>query len=81
MIAVESVKSAYWKLDPNKKSPSYELFGLDFMIDEEFNVFLIEANTNPCLDISSPLLSRLIPALIENVARVAIDPIMPPPLG
>jgi len=33
------------------------MFGYDFMIDEDMNVFLIEVNTNPCLDITpSPLL-------------------------
>ena len=27
----------------------FEIFGLDFLIDENFKVWLIEANTNPCL--------------------------------
>jgi len=39
------------------------------MIDQKLDVFLIECNTNPCLDISSPVLSRLIPTLLENVFR------------
>ncbi len=49
------------------------------MIDEDFKVWLIEANSNPCLECSGSLLSRLIPTLVENVMRVAIDPIFPPP--
>jgi tubulin monoglycylase TTLL3/8 len=55
------------------------------MIDEDFKVFLIEVNTNPCLELSSNLLARLIPNMIENVfrlknlLRIAIDPIFPPP--
>ena len=49
------------------------------MIDEDFKVYLIEANTNPCLEISSTLLARVIPNLIDNVLRIAIDPILPPP--
>jgi hypothetical protein len=39
------------------------------MIDEDFKVYLIEVNTNPCLELSSPLLSRIIPAVIDNVFR------------
>jgi hypothetical protein len=39
------------------------------MVDETFKVWLIEANTNPCLEICCPLLSRLIPHLIENIYR------------
>lgn len=31
------------------------------MIDENFETWLIEINTNPCLDTSSPILARLIP--------------------
>ena len=39
----------------------FEMFGYDFMIDEDLNVLLIEVNTNPCLETSPcPLLNRLI---------------------
>jgi tubulin polyglutamylase TTLL1 len=57
------------KLDPNRKSYSMEIFGYDFMIDEDMNVWLIEVNTNPCLELSSPYLARLIPAMIENALK------------
>ena len=56
-----------------------QLFGLDFMIDENFKSWLIEINTNPCLECSGSLLSRIIPSLVENVFRIAIDPLFPPP--
>ena len=36
------------------------------MIDEAFKTYLIEFNTNPCLELSSTLLARLIPNMIEN---------------
>lgn len=49
------------------------------MIDDNFKVFLIEVNTNPCLELSSPLLARLIPSMLENAIRLAVDPIFPPP--
>ena len=48
------------------------------MIDENFKVYLIEANTNPCLEICSPLLARIIPELLDNSFRVAIDPLYQP---
>ena len=43
------------------------------MIDEDFKVFLIEVNTNPCLELSSNLLARLIPNMIENVFKYNIN--------
>lgn len=50
------------------------------MIDEHFKTWLLEINTNPSLTIASPLMSRLLPALIDNVLKIAIDPIFPPPI-
>ena len=39
------------------------------MVDEDFKVYLIEINTNPCFETSSSLLSRLIPNMIENTIK------------
>ena len=50
------------------------------MIDEDLKPWLIEVNTNPCLEVCCPLLSRIISHLIENTLRIAIDPMFPPPL-
>ena len=50
------------------------------MIDSAFKPWLIEVNTNPCLEVEGTVLSRIIPNLVENVIRIAIDPIFPPPL-
>jgi hypothetical protein len=67
------------KMDPNRKTFSMEIFGYDFMIDEDFNPWMIEVNTNPCLELACPFLARLIPAMIENALKIAVDPIFPPP--
>ena len=63
------------KIDPNRLNNSFELFGYDFMIDEDFRVYLIEANTNPCLEISCPLLARIIPEVIDNTFKLVLDPL------
>ena len=52
---------------------------MDFMIDSTFRPFLIEINTNPCLELASPLLAKLIPAMVDNALQIAIDPVFPPP--
>ena len=42
------------------------------MIDDNFNPYLIEINTNPCLEFSCPLLTTLITELIDNTIRFII---------
>lgn len=56
-----------------------KLFGLDFMLDENFKPWLIEFNANPCLETTCMVLTKIILPLIENVWRIAIDPLYPPP--
>jgi D-alanine-D-alanine ligase-like ATP-grasp enzyme len=46
-ILIYTIKSGLHKLQ--KLDGCFELFGVDFMIDDNFNVKLIEFNTNPCL--------------------------------
>ncbi len=57
---------------------TFEIFGYDFMIDETFKLKLIEANTNPCLEICCPLLARIIPNMLDSAFKMAIDPLFPP---
>ena len=40
---------------------AFELMGFDFMLDVDLNLYLIEVNTNPCLDTPCMLLQRMVP--------------------
>lgn len=51
-----TIQSANDKLGCCNKQYQYELFGYDFMIDTSGKLWLIEVNSNPCLEESSPLL-------------------------
>jgi len=66
------------KIDRNRRQHTFELFGYDFMLDDEFKVFLIECNTNPCLAVPCPLLSSLISNVLDNTFRIALDPLYAP---
>ena len=51
--------------------------GYDFIIDENLQPFLIEVNTNPCIEDSSNLLKMLLPRMIDDMFRLTVDPIFP----
>ena len=57
------------KILPKQKEYAFELFGLDFMIDDQFTLWLIEVNTNPCLSITSPVTGAIIPNLVDDVLK------------
>lgn len=80
-IIRHTILSVFLKIDPKKRLHTFEILGYDFLIDEDFKVWLIEANTNPCLELSSPSLARIIPAMVENSFRIAVDQIFPEPLS
>lgn len=56
-------------MDSQRRQFSFEIFGYDFMLDEDMKPWLIEVNTNPCLELSSAYLARLIPAMVENAIK------------
>jgi len=43
------------------------------MLDQELNCWLIEVNTNPCIEESSKLLEQLIPRMIDDLFKLTID--------
>ena len=45
------------------------------MVDRNFKVWLIEVNTNPCLDTSCVHLARIIPAMLDNAFKIVLDPV------
>jgi predicted nucleic acid-binding protein len=76
-LVTDTVFAAYMKIEPTRKLHSFEVLGYDFMVDSEFKVWLIEVNTNPCLELSSPYLSVLIPKMLDNAFALTVDQLFP----
>ena len=77
-MVADSFRSVFLKLDPTRRVNTFEIFGYDFMFDADFKPYLIEVNTNPCLELPCPLLARLIAQMLDTCFRIAIDPLFPP---
>ncbi|CAK79711.1 unnamed protein product (macronuclear) [Paramecium tetraurelia] len=74
----QTIFCACTKLRNNHRDFQFEIFGYDFMIDNNGNIWLIEINTNPCIEESSPLLQKLIPRMLNDAFRLTIDKIFSP---
>ena len=66
----ESVKN---KINPMERKYIFEIFGFDFMLDCNFQPFLIEVNSNPGLEESSPLIKMLVPRMLDDALRLTLD--------
>ena len=51
----------------------FEIFGYDFILDKNYNPFLLEINTNPGYEESSPLIKQLVPRMINDAFRLTVD--------
>ncbi|KAI4464418.1 tubulin monoglycylase ttll3 [Holotrichia oblita] len=57
----------------NTRKNSFELYGADFMLTEDFTPWLIEINSRPALHASTPITARMCPQVLEDVVKVIID--------
>jgi len=50
-----------------------ELFGYDFMMDDNFNTWLIEVNSSPAMDYSTKVTTKLVKMVLKDTAKVIVD--------
>ena len=77
IIAI-SMRCGKNKINKNNRSFQFEIFGYDFMLDSDFNAFLIEINTNPGLEISSPWIQIVVPRMLDDALRLTVDKVFEP---
>ena len=72
-----SFKSVAKKLLKEKQGSvlCFEIFGYDFILDNDFKLWILEINNNPGLSISSPVIEKLIPRMMDDAFRLTIDKI------
>ena len=69
-LTMNSVKHS---IDPNNRQFCFEIFGYDFMLDDELNMFLIEINANPGIEESSPWIKVIVPRMLDDALRLTVD--------
>ena len=63
------------RLRTHKKSLSFQIFGYDFIIDQNYKPWILEINYNPGLQISSKVIENIVPRMIDDAFRITIDSI------
>jgi len=77
-IVIDTWDAIKGLVNPNKRKYNYELFGYDFMIDEDLRVWLIEVNINPFLGQPNEYTKKLVPDMIDEMLQIVVDPFYPP---
>jgi hypothetical protein len=70
---MRSVLATRKVIDPSRRRSCFELFGYDFILDQDFNTWLIEVNTNPCIEESSSILKVLLPRMVDDMLKLTVD--------
>ncbi|CAD8066522.1 unnamed protein product [Paramecium primaurelia] len=70
-IVINSLRCCSDQLKNRKRS--FEVYGYDFMIDDQFNSWLIEVNMSPSSDTTTPVTAQIIPKMLEDIVKVVVD--------
>ena len=68
---IDTLLSVKTQLNPNRRKNVFEFLGYDFLIDEDFRVWLIEVNTNPYIGIPNAFIGKPTLRSIINHRRSA----------
>ncbi|CAH1731116.1 unnamed protein product [Aphis gossypii] len=55
------------------RDKTFQLFGADFLITENFIPYLIEINSIPGLNPSTSIIANLVPMLLSDIVKVTVD--------
>lgn len=74
-LATDCFLSAKNSMNPCKRRNSFEFFGFDFMIDEDFRIWLIEVNTNPYIGLHNDSMQDILPKMFDGLFKIVLDPV------
>jgi len=77
-IIETTLMSVRQKLNKHNRKFCMEILGYDFMVDSDLKPWLIEVNTNPCLEESNQLLREFIPRMLDDAFKLTLDVVFPP---
>jgi hypothetical protein len=73
-LMIDAYVSVVNELNPTKRRNCFELLGFDFLIDEDFRVWLIEVNSNPYIEMPNQYIEGLLPKMLNDMFEIVLDP-------
>ena len=77
-LVIDCFLSIRRKMNPGPRNNVFELFGFDFLLDEDFRIWLIEVNFNPFLGTPNEYMRELVPKMINDLIKIVVDPVLKP---
>ena len=77
-IIIDAFLCVRRKMNANNRTNVFELFGFDFLLDEDFRTWLIEVNFNPFLGCPNEYMRKLVPNMINDMLKIVLDPVIKP---
>ena len=59
-LIIDSILACKQQISSNTRKDCFELLGYDFLIDEDFRVWLLEVNSNPYLGFANKYMKKCI---------------------
>jgi hypothetical protein len=72
-IALGVLRAAMAQGQPRQRPNSFEVFGFDFFLDEAYKPWLIEVNSSPAVDYSTPITEAYCGTGLVDSVRVGLD--------
>lgn len=70
-IVIHSLRSCIDQIGSRKNTS--EIFGYDFIIDDQMNPWLLEINSSPTMEHSTRITSRLCTQILQDYVKVVVD--------
>merc|ERR1711990_517603 len=83
MQLVDITQGVFSSVQESRKSlftlpQCFELFGLDFVVSDDWNAWLLEVNSSPDVSLFEQKYRHLARRVVEGVVTLALDPLFPP---
>ncbi len=71
-IIIDTYLASRKELSQKQKYHQFEFFGYDFLIDEDFRVWLIEVNENPYLGQPNSYIKETLPKMLDDMTELVL---------